>query len=96
MFLDWKKKHIPEGQTAGHPEVEQKPRLMMINLKDGGQVNELIKRRTQLKEVGYQNVYLTRDLSPDERVAQRKLREELRQKGKETHIIFRGRVVPRS
>ena len=55
----------------------------------------LMKRRTQLKDVGFPNVYLTKDLSPEEREAQKKLRQELEEKGKETHKIFRGKVLPR-
>ena len=85
------KKQVAEGASAANP----KPRLMMIKLKDRDLVNQLIKRRTQLKEVGYPNVYLTKDLSPEERAAQKKLREELLQKGKETHTIFQGKVVPK-
>ena len=83
-----------ETQEPSTPH--QKSRLMMIKLKDREHVEQLIKKRTQLKEVGYPNVYLTRDLSPEERTEQKKLREELMQKGKDTHRIFRGKVVPRT
>lgn len=79
-----------QGTTSGG-----KPRLMMLKLKEKEQVDNLIKRRTYLKEAGFPNVYLTRDLTPEEREIQRTLREELKQKGKETHRIFRGKVVPR-
>ena len=85
-----------ETQGAPGSNAKQKPRLIMIKLKDRDVVNQLIKRRTQLKEVGYPNVYLTKDLSPEEREVQKKLREELLQKGKVTHTIFRGKVVPKS
>ena len=68
----------------------------MIKLKDTDYVNKLIKRRTHLKEAGYLNVYITKDMSPEERAIQRQLREELRHKGKEMHRFFRGKVVPRS
>ena len=86
------KRHVSQEQAA--PSVG-KPRLLMIKLKEKEHVSQLIRRRTQLKEVGYPNIYLTKDLSPDERAAQKRLRDELQQKGKETHKIFRGRVVPR-
>ena len=89
-------KKLTPPEQAGATVAEQKPRLMMIKLKDREKVNQLIKRRTLLKEAGYSNVYLTKDLSPEERAAQKKLREELRLKGKETYRIFRGKVVPRS
>ena len=74
----------------------EKPGLMMLKLKDKEHVNELIKRRTKLKDPGFLNIYLTREFSPEERAAQRALREELKQKGKETHKIFRGQVIPQN
>ena len=89
------KKQITQGQDPA-PTTSQKPRLMMIKLKDRDYVNKLMKRRTHLKEAGYPNVYITKDMSPEERAIQRQLREELRNKGKETHRIFRGKVVPRN
>lgn len=89
------KKQVSQGQGPA-PVTAQKPRLMMVKLKDRDDVNKLIKRRTHLKEAGYPNVYITKDMPPEERAIQRKLREELRHKGKETHRIFRGKVVPRN
>ena len=89
-------KKLMTQEQGGGSEADQKPRLMMIKLKDREKVNQLIKRRTLLKEAGYSNVYLTKDVSPEERAAQKKLHEELRFKGKETHRIFWGKVVPRS
>ena len=86
------KRHASQEQAASS---DGKPRLLMIKLKEKEHVSQLIRRRTQLKEVGYPNIYLTKDLSLEERAAQKRLREELQQKGKETHKIFRGRVVPR-
>ena len=77
-------------------EIDRRPRLMMIKLKNKETVNELIKKRTQLREAGFPNVFITRDLTPEERAVQKTLRDELRQKGRETHKIFRGRVVPRN
>ena len=76
-----------------------KPRLMMVKLKDRENVDKLMERRTKLRNVGFPNIYLSRDLPMEERLEQKKMREELREelnrKGKETHKIFRGRVVPR-
>ena len=77
------------------PAEKAKPRLMMVKLKNKEGVNKLIKRRTQLRNVGFSNTYLTRDLSAEERQEQKKLREELNRKGKEAYKIFRGRIVPR-
>ena len=74
-----------------------KPRLMLIKPKEKRHVNWTCSSRdvSISKEVGFPNVYLTRDLPPQEREVQKKLREELKDKGKETHKIFRGKVVPR-
>ena len=85
---------LGKRETA-HESQATKPRLMLIKLKEKGHVDMLIRRRIHLKEVGFPNVYLTRDLPPEEREVQKKLREELKNKGKETHKIFRGKVVPR-
>lgn len=82
-----------QGQEQGQ---EQKPRLMLIKLKKKEDVDLLMRKRWELRNVGFENIYLTRDLSPAEREAQRKLREELIEKGKNTHKIFRGKVVPRT
>lgn len=72
-----------------------KPRLMLVRVKDRNVVEQLYKKRFRLKDEGFQNTYLTRDLTPEEREVQKKLREELARKGKETHKIFRGAVIPR-
>lgn len=72
-----------------------RPRLLLVKMKDPESVNLLIRRRTQLRNEGFPNVYLTRDLTPEERSLQKKLKEELERKGKSTHVIFRGRVIPR-
>ena len=72
-----------------------KPRLMLIKLKNMENVNKLMKKRTQLREVGFSNIYITRDLSVEGREEQRKLREELNRRGKDKYQIFRGKIVPR-
>ena len=85
------KKVLPqEGATT------RKSRLMLLKLSKKELVHELLRKRTQLKEKGFPNVYLSKDLSPEERAAEKVLRGELAQKGRETHTIFRGRVVPRT
>ena len=83
------------GKKTTSDEGHQKPRLMMAKLKYKEDVDLLIKHRTLLKEVGYPNVYLTKDLSPEERAIEKTLRDELIKKGKDNHVIFRGKVVPR-
>ena len=89
VFRIGKKKEREEGQS------EPKPRLMLVCLKKKEEVEDLLRKRWNLKEVGFNNVYLTRDLPQEERIAQQKLRKELAEKGRETHRIFRGKVVPR-
>ena len=66
----------------------------MKKLKDREMVNQLIKTRTLLREAEYSDVYLSKDVSPDKSIAQKKLCEELRFKGKKTHIIFQGKFIP--
>ena len=89
--------HIEKVFRLGKKSADNstKPRLMMIKLKSKEHVEELYKKRMKLKEVGFPNKYLTKDLSPEQREEQRKLREEWAVKGKGTHRIFRGKVVPR-
>ena len=79
----------PEGPEAS------KPRLMLVKMKDRESVNQLIRRRTKLREVGFPNIYLTKDLTVEERLEQKKLRDELNKKGKDVYQIFRGKIVPR-
>ena len=69
---------------------------MMVELKRKDIVDQLIKRRTGLREMGFPNIYLTRNMSPDEREKEKALREELKTKGKESYCIFRGKVVHRN
>ena len=72
-----------------------KPRLLLVKLKRKEDAEHLLRLRWYLKDVGFPNIYMTRDLPPEEREVQRKLREELKMKGKDTHRIFRGQVVPK-
>ena len=81
-------------------EVEQKdgtekPRLMLIKFATKEDATKLFQKKLGLRDAGFPNVYINRDLSMEEREKQHKLRVELRAKGRETHRIFRGRVVPR-
>ena len=85
-----KKREVDDVQHG-----ELKPRLMLVGLKRKEDVEVLMKERWSLSKVGFSNIYITRDLSPEQREQQRKLREELASKGKDTHKIFRGKVIPR-
>ena len=83
-----KKKEAVEGN-------EERPRLMLVGLRTREEVDMLISKRFNLPRVGFHNIYITRDLSPDVRTEQKRLREELAEKGKEGFRIFRGKVIPR-
>ena len=72
----------------------QKPRLMLVTVKEKDHVSMLIKQRTKLKERGFSNVYTTHYLIPDGREEQRKVLVELEEKGKDDCDIL-GNVVPR-
>ena len=72
-----------------------RPRLMMITLNKKEHVNELMRKRWNLKDRGFPNIYLSRDLPPEEREEQKKLRKELAEKGKDSHRIFQGKVIPK-
>ena len=69
---------------------------MLVGVKTTEEVDTLISKRLfNLPHVGLSNIYVTRDLSPEETEEQKKLREELSKKGKDTYRIYRGKVVPR-
>lgn len=91
-----RRKTVTGEKEAGKEENEkQKPRIMLLKLTSSDHVSMLYNRRFNLKSKGFSNIYITRDLPPQEREVQRRLREELREKGKTTHIIYRGKVVER-
>ena len=76
-------------------EIDRRPRLLLIKLESEEDAEALLTKRFGLREAGFPNVYITKDLSKEEREKQWKLREEWKKKGKDSHKIFRGRVVPR-
>ena len=81
----------PEGQNSKNG----KPSLLLVKFERKEDANKLFQKRMGLKDAGYPNIYVNRDLSKEEREKQYKLREELKKKGRETHKIFWGKVVPR-
>ena len=90
VFRIGKKQEIRENEVY-----TPKPRLMLIKLKEKVNVDVLFKNRMKLKDRGFPNVYITRDLPPEERETQKRLRQEWMEKGKESHMIFRGKVILR-
>ena len=82
--------------ASEHDRTEPRPRLMLVKLTKKEDVQMLMQRRWKLREVGFPNIYLTQDLTPEEREKQKKLREELAAKGRENYRIFQGKVIPRT
>ena len=74
----------------------RRPRLLLVKLRSRDEAEKLLKERFSLKEKGFPNTYITRDLPLEEREKQRKLRAELHQKGKDTHKIVGDKVVPKN
>ena len=76
------------GKTTGESEGQKsKPRLILAKLRRRDHVDMLIGKRTKLKDVGFPNIYLTKDLSPEDRAIQRSLRQELLKKGRHSQDI---------
>ena len=84
-----------EDKDADEQKGKQRPKIMLLKLGSSEQADMIFRRRFNLKSKGFANTYITRDLPPKEREEQRKLRAELQEKGKATHVIFRGKVVER-
>lgn len=76
--------------------VDRRPRLLLVKFQTKEDADMLYKSRFNLKDKGYPNTYITRDLSLEERERQKKLRQELVQKGKDSHKISGGKVVPKN
>lgn len=77
-------------------DTDARPRLLLVTLDGTDQVDLMYHKRFGLKEAGFANTYITKDLPPAEREEQRRLREELASRGKEHYCIFRGAVIPRA
>ena len=82
--------------TDEHDRSKPKPRLMLVKLTKKEDVQALMKKRWNLREVGFPNIYMTHDLTPEERQKQRELRSELAAKGKDQYRILQGKIVPRN
>ena len=78
------------------PDAQKQPRLLLVRLERKEHADLLLKMRFSLREAGFANVYINKDLPREEREKERQLRQELKEKGKDTHMIFRGKVVPRN
>ena len=78
-------------------EEDSKPRLLLVRLKNKEHVDIMLKKRKLLRtnSPGLGPVFLTPDLTLEERKRAQELKQELEEKGKETHRVFRGKVVKR-
>ena len=72
-----------------------KARLLLVTLQTTDEAELIYQQRFDLKRIGLKNIYITKDLPPAEREAQRKLRQELAAKGIDKYCIFRGTVILR-
>ena len=86
---------LGKKQIRSVDNAEPKSRLLLIKVVGRENVEDLLSKRRNLSMLGFPNIYLTRDLAPEERQAERELRQELKQKGRENCRIFRGKVVSR-
>ena len=85
------RKHQP-----GQENEKKNARILLIKFKSEDESELLYNRRFNLRQYSdFDNIFISRDLSPEQRLHQRKLREELKEKGKEKYQIFRGKVVAR-
>ena len=72
-------------QRTDQNEINRRPRLLLIKLEREEDAEALLNKRFGLREAGFPNVYITKDLSRQEREKQWKLREEWKKKGKDSH-----------
>ena len=75
-----------------------KPRPIKVTLPDGDMKLQIFRGCRNLKDSDYKNISVQNDLTAEEREANYKLRQELRdrkEKGEEV-IIFRGKIIPMS
>ena len=84
-----------QGKEGKGSEGMSRPRLLLARFQKKEHAELVLSNRFGLREAGFKNMYINKDLSKEQCEIERKLREELKEKGRDTHMIFRGRVVPR-
>lgn len=55
-----------KGMTTEGEKDKKKPRILLMKLSSSDEVDLLFRRRFNLKSKGFDNIYITRDLSPQE------------------------------
>ena len=84
-----------QGREGNGSEGMSRPRLLLVRFQKKEHAELVLSNQFGLREAGFKNMYINKDLTKEQRENERKLREELKEKGRDTHMIFRGRVVPR-
>ena len=74
---------------------DEKPRLLLVRLKNKEHVDAMLQRKKLLRKNAPRlgPVFLSEDQTPEERKKEQELKKELEEKGKDTHRVFRGKVV---
>lgn len=99
LFRLGKKTEQAAGDTEGAEDgriIDRRPRLLLVKFEKKEDADLLYQNRFSLKDKGYPSTYINRDLSLDERKRQKELRDELARKGRDTHKIVGGKVVPKN
>ena len=81
--------------NGGQSDKPKQPSLLLVRFEKKEHVDLILRKRFGMRKAGFPNMYINKDLTREEREKEWKLRQELKEKGKESHMIFRGRVVPR-
>ena len=84
-----------QGRDQKGSDEVTRPRLLLVRFEKKEHAELVLNNRFGMREAGFKNMYINKDLSKEQRENERKLRKELKEKGRDTHMIFRGRVVPR-
>ena len=82
-------------KNAGQSEKQLRPSLLLVRFENKEHVDLILRKRFGMRDAGFPNMYINKDLTKEEREREWKLRQELKEKGKEGHMIFRGKVVRR-
>ena len=85
-----------QGREERDSERQSRPRLLLVRFEKKEHADLVLSNRFGMREAGFKNMYINKDLSKEQREQEWKLRAELKEKGKDTHMIFRGRVIPRN
>lgn len=86
---------ISQIERLGKSSSSNQGRLLRISLVTQDTRRKLLTIHRNKKNVNHPNVYIRPDLTIAQQEVDKKLRMELREKGKENFCILRGKIVPR-